>query len=209
VVTMCVCVCVCVCVRFKTNTSLHTLPPTSVHLNNSTVPRERMCECVTARVDEEEGVCVCVCVRVCTHDSPVRRSRPRSRCLRRTPRSGGCIFRCRSGSPAASRWGALQVNKTTSLSATNKQTNREDEGRVFRCNNNSVMCVTISSASLYRSNVHFYLLRHKYLYLLAVKINLFVFLSTPFLSFNTIKSSLCKMSEYKILFNKIKYSVLF
>lgn len=42
-----------------------------------------------------------------THDSPVRLSRPRSRCPHRTPRSGGCTCHCHSESQEGSRWAAL------------------------------------------------------------------------------------------------------
>lgn len=42
-----------------------------------------------------------------THDSPARRSRPRSRCPHRTPKSGECTCHCHSESQAGSRWAAL------------------------------------------------------------------------------------------------------
>lgn len=60
-----------------------------------------------------------------THDSPVHLSRPRSRCRHHKARSVGCICRCRSGSPPASRSGALQDKTARGRSArTNKQANK-------------------------------------------------------------------------------------
>lgn len=42
-----------------------------------------------------------------TYGSRAHQSHPRSRCPHRTPRSGGCICHCHSGSPVVSRWAAL------------------------------------------------------------------------------------------------------
>lgn len=71
--------------------------------------------------------------RKCSYDSPVHLSHPRSRCLHHTPRSVGYICRCRSGSPAESRWGALQTNEdrrqVCQQEQANKQANCEAESR--------------------------------------------------------------------------------
>lgn len=64
----------------------------------------------------------------CTYGSLVRRSHPRSRCLHHTPKSDGYICHCHSGSPAVSRWGALQVNESRQQGCQQrKQTNKHTE----------------------------------------------------------------------------------
>ena len=127
--TVCVCVCVCVCLCVSVSaTAKQLLQTQNKHLTalgclkhlsalitclplslTSRVRSVFMCDGAYQLDHHHLLVCLFAPVRGigCTYGSPARLSRPRSRCLRHTPRSDGYICRCRSGSLAASRWEAL------------------------------------------------------------------------------------------------------
>ena len=125
--SVCVCVCVCLCVSVSA-TAKQLLQTQNKHLTalgclkhlsalitclplslTSRVRSVFMCDGAYQLDHHHLLVCLFAPVRGigCTYGSPARLSRPRSRCLRHTPRSDGYICRCRSGSLAASRWEAL------------------------------------------------------------------------------------------------------